>query len=101
MSHWMNSPTMEAAALEGVSENLAYPLDERLKCAQRAIALLRGHIEELEAAARKDERIRWAELFERRASEQVRADGALLGYEIAAEELRAATATPGAEDEDR
>lgn len=49
MSDWQNSPTMQAAAFEGISENQAYPMADRLKAAQQAIALLRGHIENLEA----------------------------------------------------
>lgn len=46
---WQKSPTMLAAALEGVSGNRSYPPTDRIDAAQQAIVLLRQHIKDLEA----------------------------------------------------
>jgi bacterioferritin (cytochrome b1) len=46
--NWMNTPTLMAAAMEGISENVSYPLADRLAAAQQANTLLHKHIDELE-----------------------------------------------------
>lgn len=50
--HWMDTPLMQAAALEGIAENLVYSPLARLQAAMQAIELLHKHIDELEAGLR-------------------------------------------------
>lgn len=39
---WQDEPRMKAAALDGISTNRAFPMDQRLEASQEATGLLRG-----------------------------------------------------------
>lgn len=59
--NWQDSPIMKAAAFEGMAENPAFPIEERLGLALQAIRHLREHIDALESAGGTDTRQRRAE----------------------------------------
>jgi hypothetical protein len=48
--NWQDSPILKAAAFEGMAENPARPIAERLELALQAIRHLHEHIDALEAA---------------------------------------------------